>query len=216
MIKRLIFDVDGTLIDWKDEYDSIVLEKCLSEFNIEINNDLIEKIKKAFIEYENIYEFYSKNLFMNNINKYTNLKLSEDFLNYYFKYSIKYATPNCLPEENIKTLEFLHSKYELVALTNWFAEPQIERLKKVDILKYFSDVFSAEKTRMKPHSDSFLVAAGNTDLNECCMIGDSFNSDISGALALGISCVYITSKPVKLPNCICIKKFTDLKNVFDC
>ena len=42
MIKRVIFDVDNTLIEWKDEYDYEV-NKALDEMNIKYNELLTYK-----------------------------------------------------------------------------------------------------------------------------------------------------------------------------
>lgn len=215
MIKKLIFDIDNTLIEWKKEYETIVLEKTYLDFKINASIDLINQTDLAFIQYEESHEYYSKTLLINDINKLTNQNLPIEFLDYYFKNSIIFATPDSLPKEYINTLEFLSSKYELVALTNWFASPQIQRLKKVGIFKFFSTVFSTENVKLKPHKESFLSAIGSNTIDECCMIGDSFNNDICGALALNLSCVYLTDKSVNLPNCVCIKDFSDLKKIFD-
>lgn len=47
------------------------------------------------------------------------------------------CAPDKISQEIIETLEYLKSKYELVALTDWYEEQQKARLKKANILKYF-------------------------------------------------------------------------------
>ena len=137
MIKKIIFDIDNTLIEWKDEYSKKTIEKTCADLGLKCNSNFIKKIENSFDEYENNFEYLSKELFIQNINNSTNLNLSIEFLDCYFKNSVIYGAPDYLPKEKVQTLEALSSKYELVALTNWFATPQIERLRKVDILKYF-------------------------------------------------------------------------------
>ena len=51
MIKRLIFDVDNTLILWKKEYDK-ALDKTLDELQYPKTENLFNEINNAEIEYE--------------------------------------------------------------------------------------------------------------------------------------------------------------------
>ena len=55
MIKRVIFDIDNTLIPWKNEYYNEIFE-VLKELNTECSNEDFNKIKQAFGEYENVYK----------------------------------------------------------------------------------------------------------------------------------------------------------------
>ena len=77
-------------------------------------------------------------------------------LNIHFKNLEIYAVPDEINKELISTIEQLCKKYELVILTNYFEQPQKNRLKKIGISDYFSE-FYGEKV-IKPYKQAFLDA----------------------------------------------------------
>ena len=188
MIKRVIFDIDNTLIPWKEEYYNEI-NNVLDELKVEhIEQDYIE-IKNALGKYENEYYTFDRKLMMNFINNYTKKNYPEEFI---YKVTKKWA--NCVPEKIdaniIKLLEYLKTKYELVILTDWYGDQQTERLEKIDILKYFQKVYFAENTKRKPFKEAFMQAIGDNKPEECIMIGDSFERDIQGALNAGLQAIW--------------------------
>lgn len=192
MIKRVIFDIDNTLIPWRDEYFNEIFEVA-KELKIECSNDDFNKIKQAFGEYENVYYSFNKENMINYINEYTGKKYPKEFMD---KIVEKWA--NCVPDKIkdsiLATLEELSKKYEMVCLTDWYKEQQIKRLKKVNILRYFQDVYAAENTKRKPFKEAFMQAIGENKPEECIMIGDSFARDIEGALNAGLQAIYYNPK----------------------
>lgn len=192
MIKRVVFDIDNTLIPWKEEYFREI-NNVLEELNVKYTEKDYNQIKKALSEYENEYYIFDRKLMMEYINKYTNQKYPEEFI---YKLTERWA--NCVPDkiekEIIETLEYLKSKYELVILTDWYGDQQSKRLEKLDILKYFQNIYSAEKTKRKPFKEAFIQAIGNYKPEECIMIGDDFSRDIEGALNAGLKAVYYKPK----------------------
>ena len=49
MIKRVIFDIDNTLIPWKKEYDDEIY-KALKEMKIEYTEEEVKKLSEAGTE----------------------------------------------------------------------------------------------------------------------------------------------------------------------
>ena len=82
MIKRVIFDIDNTLIPWKNEYYNEIFE-VLKELNTECSNEEFNKIKQAFGEYENVYYSFNKENMINYINEYTGKKYPKEFMDKY-------------------------------------------------------------------------------------------------------------------------------------
>lgn len=195
MIKRVVFDIDNTLIPWKEEYYDEI-KRVLEELNIDYTEKDYKNILKAFGEYEDIYYTFDKKLMLNYINNYTNKKYPKEFI-----YKVIDRWANCVPKEIdkniIKLLEYLKTKYELVILTDWYKEQQTKRLEKVGILKYFSKVYSAENTKRKPFKEAFIHAIGDNKPSECIMIGDNFERDIKGALNAGLQAIYYTPNEIK-------------------
>ena len=194
MIKRVIFDIDNTLIPWRDEYFNEIFEVA-KELKIECSNDDFNKIKKAMGEYENVYYSFNKQDMINYINEFTGINYPDEFVN---KVINKWSNcvPENLPEETIKALKYLSNKYEMVCLTDWYKDPQIQRLEKTNILKYFQEIYAAENTKRKPFKEAFMQAIGENKPEECIMIGDSFARDIEGALKAGLQAIYYNPKEI--------------------
>lgn len=215
MIKRVIFDIDNTLIPWKEEYYQEI-KKALDDLNIEHTEKDYYEIKKAFSEYENIYYKFDRKLMIEYINKYTKKNYPEEFI-----YKITERWANCVPDKIddniIRMLEYLQNKYEMVILTDWYGDQQEKRLEKLGILKYFSVLYSAEKTKRKPFKEAFIQAIGNNKPEECIMIGDNLERDIQGALNAGLQAIWYnpnnkteTAKGVKYYT---ISKLEELLNI---
>ena len=206
MIKKLIFDLDNTLIMWKDEYLE-ALKKTIKKYNI---NEDADYVNSLIDNYEDYYDKYDKEKMLEHINNNIKEKINMDFIDD-FLIEIGYMSePN---EEVIDTLEYLSKKYELVVLTNWFKIPQTNRLKTAMIDKYFKELFGGEDY-IKPNKEAFLTAAGNTKLEECIMIGDSYNIDVMGAYNTGIKPIFMNPKHKENKNKFQeIEKISDLKNI---
>lgn len=188
MIKRIIFDLDDTLIPWKKEYN-YEINKTLEKLNIPYTEEDAKQISIAFEEYENAYLTFQKYKMVQFINEYTKKQYPKELV-----YEIIKGWENCVPgridPEIIELLEYLNKKYELVILTDWYVDSQKKRLEKVRILQYFQEVYGAEKTRRKPYPDAFVQAIGNNKPEECVMIGDDFERDIKGAIQAGLQAIY--------------------------
>jgi len=203
MIKRIIFDLDNTLIPWKEEYKNAI--KNTIEYE-KLDIDYL-KVDEVIEEYENYYDKYTKENMIYLINKKFNLDLKVDFIDKWL-YELGYMSD--VNEVLIDTLEYLSKKYELVILTNWFKESQIPRIKKARIDKYFKEIYGGDNF-IKPNPISFKTACGNYDIDECIMIGDNYKIDIEGALNIGMKVIMITDKEIK--NVKTIKNINELKEI---
>lgn len=215
MIKRVIFDIDNTLIPWESEYDKEI-EKTIDELNIQYTEQEYKEIRKAFSEYEKVNYRFDKKLMLDYINNYMKKQYPIEFVD-----KVLERWGKCVPEkieDSVKdTLMYLKNKYEMVILTDWFAKEQINRLEILCINKYFSQVYSAEKTNRKPFKEAFLNAIADNKPEECIMIGDSLERDINGAIKAGLKAVYYN--PNETPDYkgkkgyIIINKLEQLKEV---
>lgn len=181
-IKRIIFDLDNTLIEWKKEYDDVIV-KALDATKYEYMQELRDAILKALDKYETDIKYYNKKEMLDFINKECKTNLPIEFIEEWLKYVV-HCVPNKADDNLIKTLEYLNEKYELVVLTNWYGESQEERLKNAGIYKYFKKIYDGEKYA-KPHKEAFLQALDGHMPSECAMVGDNLNIDIKPAQAMG-------------------------------
>ena len=86
MIKRIIFDIDNTLIDWKAEYWDC-LKNVFDELNLPYSSETKAKIQHAVDNYEDGTNFtYTKESMMNAIEEELGYKLPESFFDIWIRY----------------------------------------------------------------------------------------------------------------------------------
>ncbi len=181
MIKRIIFDIDNTLLDtYKDCIDTYKKYIEYNKLNISAKNiyNIFEEYEVSNGNYikEDLSIFLSKNIKVDKID-------INNLLDLYSNHS------TLINNNTINILEYLSKKYEIVALTNWYKDIQYKRLEKVGINNYFKEIYGIEDAK-KPNPEAFKKAIGNNLYNECVMIGDSLKSDIEVPKELGMKTIY--------------------------
>lgn len=207
MIKKIIFDIDNTLIDFPKDYESSykkILERHGSNLS---GKDLYDSIGTYEFDKNNIY--YDKERLLYTINKKLRTNFNMDFMDDFFKMYDNFVTP--LDDGVIETLEYLKDKYKLVILSNWFTDTQKARLKEVGILEYFDEIYGTDIIPMKPRKECFMSVIGDLKPEECVMIGDSLEMDIKVPYEIGMQ-VYHLNKfgTSKYPT---IRKIEELKEM---
>lgn len=98
----------------------------------------------------------------------------------------------------IETLNYLKAKgYQMHIITNGFIEVQHAKLLNCNLIEFFGKVFISEEIKTtKPHREIFEHALKSTNApkNRSIMIGDSWETDIEGAMAFGIDQIMFTNK----------------------
>lgn len=208
-MKKIIFDLDNTLIFWKDEYINKLYD-TLSLYNIN-DEKLANKINYYLDNYEKDINYLSKDILIKYINDNCNTNFDTKFIDILLKNQEECSEK--LSIDLIDTLEYLSNKYELYVLSNWFTSCQIGRLKKAGIYKCFKDVKGGEGY-LKPHKEAFLKLLKEEDFKDSIMIGDNIEVDIKGALNLGIDAIMYNYKNKEIKEDLkTINKLTDLKEM---
>ena len=78
-MKAIVFDLDNTLIIWKDEYVS-VLKNILPKYISNISDEKANEIDKCLDDYENVIDELSREKLLFYINNKCKLNLSIDFI----------------------------------------------------------------------------------------------------------------------------------------
>ena len=208
MIKKVIFDLDNTLIDWLDEY-IFAITNVINKLNLGYSENKIKEIDNKLTDYEKTHTIYDKRDFCDYLNKECNTNLPYEFVDMLIEEQGKCYRE--FKESEIDTLEYLKSKYELIVLSNWFTDTQIKRLENAKVLKYFSLVSGGDRHLLKPAKEAFDIVDKKS---ECVMVGDSIKHDIMPAIELGMKAILITKKQVKEDSrYIKIEKLEELKEI---
>ena len=122
-------------------------------------------------------------------------QLSEDFLN------MTTARFSLLPGAE-DLVRYLAAKYPLTVVTNGFVEVQYEKFDKSGLRDCFAHIVLSEEVGFqKPNPRIFDEALRMNGLQaeDVVMIGDSWNSDIQGAINAGIDQIWIRKPKDPLP-----------------
>lgn len=197
MIKRIIFDIDNTLIMGMGSESYIkgyqdVLKKNGDCYTYEEAKKLYDTLE-YYEQEENIYD---KEKMLNFINRHLNtnytLKLIDDMNE---DISNRWITD--IDYDVIETLKYLSSKYEIYALTNWFTEVQENRLKNMKMLPFFKKVIGTDKVKIKPNLESYQAAMEGLKPEECVFIGDRPKLDLDIPYGLGAQGIYFNTNNEK-------------------
>lgn len=203
--KYLIFDADHTLIDFdadvarafhtalaavgRDEPD--VLRTC-----IEFDNGNWDRIGLCNVHLPHIQENFHK-MYREHVTAIfehagkvhgfsAQTKKAEEVFNAAF------CEPSHFYDDTEQVLERLAKKYELYVATNGLTVMQRGRLSALE--GCIRHVFVSEELgTIKPSVDFFarMLQKLNAKPQECLMVGDSLSTDIAGANAAGIDCVWL-------------------------
>lgn len=190
MIKRLIFDVDGTLITGVNFIDSV--KKTLDKLRI-YSEDNVKLFIKGIKTYEQLYNNYNIKSYTKHFEQVLSNKLPENFV-FIFWEELKNAIPP-RSDKLISTISELSQKYELVLLTNYFAISQLNRLNNMGIGKFFKECYGEHC--IKPNKKVYLDACGGNKVEECIMIGDDLYLDIKRAGEERLSTIFVNTKSVE-------------------
>lgn len=98
-------------------------------------------------------------------------------------------------------LLYLSDKYKIFTASNGVYDMQVNRIKKSNLSKYFTDIFVSDKIGYeKPDKKFFqkIMDLTNFSNDDLIMIGDSIKSDIIGAKNSKIKSIYFNKEDKKI------------------
>lgn len=185
MIKAVLFDMDGTLLD-TETIGLKAWQYVIDKYHIGI--DLTLPIKSIGLNYKSMTELFYK-------------ELGSDFpFEKYWKegteYLKNYEQTNGIPVKKgfDELSEFLkENKIKTIVATSTYHNSAIEKLRRVGIYEKFDGLVGGDEIdNGKPAPDIFLKAAmlSGFSADECIVVEDSENG-VKAALSAGIRCIYI-------------------------
>ncbi|WP_058990513.1 YjjG family noncanonical pyrimidine nucleotidase [Anaerococcus rubeinfantis] len=222
MIKAVLIDIDDTIFDFEKcsknafkktlkKLDLSYKEKDFSYFN-KVNDILWSKQKLGEINIEEVFTHRS-----NMMSKYFKLDIEKKIFNDLF---VEFLYDEVEMVDGIEDLlYYLSNKYQIYAASNGLYDMQLNRIKKSNLYKYFTDIFVSDKIGYeKPDKRFFkkimdITKYSNDDL---IMIGDSIKSDIIGAKNSKIKSIYFNKENKKISDksfTYQVKNLSEIKNI---
>ena len=227
---HLFFDLDNTLWDFTTN-SRVAMEQTL------IQNELLSRIIsfEAFFEvYEQINQslwsdYHSKKITKQKliVERFSRSMLAFGIYDYDWnelnsRYLENMALQTQLFSGTMETLSSLKSKgYQMHIITNGFREVQHSKLANCGLAGFFTKVFISEDIQTtKPHRQIFEHALKSTNATKrrSIMIGDSWETDILGALNFGMDQVMFLNQELNpIPESVktlkqeAISRFLELK-----
>ncbi len=185
MVKAIIFDLDGTIIDSEKNHISSIL-KTLKKYNIKASDEDIEKCRGMSME--NIYKYIIK--------KYPQIKENVSDL-------VEQKTKIFLDEEldNIKIVpgfkelvDYSRDKYLLGLVTSFNSKHQKAVFEKFNLNSVFNVVItSCDSRKTKPNAEPYRRAIKKLGIlpSKCVVLEDSANgitsANMAGTKTIGIA-----------------------------
>lgn len=204
MIKVIFIDIDDTLLDFsKCAKQSIA--NCFADFGAdfhdymfpvfeEINSGLWLQLEKGEITKKELYGKRWEVL----LNKFGIKNIDGDLFEEHFLEHLSESAEKINGAEEI--LKYLSDKYKIYAASNGPHEQQLRRLKKSNLLKYFTEIFTSELLGVQKPEKAFydlcFEKIGNINKDEAVLIGDSLTADIYGGNEYGLTTVWFNKKNI--------------------
>ena len=199
MIKVILWDVDGTLLDFKKaEYEAI--NKCFEVFGLgkctdemlgrysRINKGYWDKLERGEVTKPEVLvgrfcDFFESEGFPTDI--------AADFNK---EYQLRLGDTICFCDDGYELVKSLKKQVKQYAVTNGTKVAQDRKLKKSGLIDLFDDVFISEVVGVEKPGIGFFEKVweviGSYDKSEVMIVGDSLTSDMQGGNNAGIICCW--------------------------
>lgn len=206
MIKTLLWDVDGTLLNF-DKSENYALKKCFEIFNIgECTDEMVARYSPINKKYWEALERgeITKPLVL--VKRFEDFFRSENidfnrFEDFNKEYQVRLGDRAFLYDDALSTLVFLKGKVKQYAVTNGTFIAQSRKLELSGLNSVFDRVFISDVVGFeKPSVRFFDKVQQETEVfvkDEVMIIGDSLTSDMKGGNNAGILCCWFNPSGTK-------------------
>lgn len=199
MIKVILWDIDGTLLDFKAaEYKAI--KNCFVKYELgQCSDEMIERYAKINDEYWELLEkggITRQELFTARFKDFFAME-GIDFAEYEAfnkEYQAQLSEIVVFRDNGYELIKELKGKVKQYAVTNGSFNVQSRKLDKSGLKELFDDCFISDQIGVeKPNVEFFdrvKKVIGDVADDEILIVGDSLTSDIKGGNNAGIICCW--------------------------
>lgn len=182
MIKKVIWDLDGTLLSADYSKEDDFLRSQIKDEKVE---EFIRNKVKYLIEYESSFFKYDIELFSTFLSQSSGIEIDEEIIKKWNEFNK--TIPDIIHDGAEEVLSYLQSKgYQNILYTNWFKDVQKERLRRANLLEYFSEIYGGDFA-IKPNAIGYKKIIKDVNPNETVMIGDNIINDVLVPRNIGIT-----------------------------
>lgn len=190
MIKGILFDLDGTLLNREESVRSFIQDQY-KRYKPYLGGVTEETYCSRFIELDNNGYTWKDRVYEKLVEEYqlpvTSVELLDDYLLHFRKHCKSFAGM-------LEMLEALKARgYQLGMITNGRTSFQLSNIRALGIEAYFDTiVISEEEEVKKPESTIFQRALERMDIkaHEAIFVGDHLINDVKGAKDIGMRAVW--------------------------
>ena len=203
MIKVILWDVDGTLLDFK-KAEYVAIKKCFEIFNLgECSDEMISRysdINRRYWEKLERKEITKQEVL---VNRFVDFFESEDIATncaeeFNKEYQLQLGETICFCDNCYEMLKDLKGQVKQYAVTNGTKIAQDRKLQKSGLIDIFDGVFISEEIGCEKPGIEFFEHVwneiGTYEKEEIIIVGDSLTSDMQGGNNAGITCCWYNPK----------------------
>lgn len=203
MIKIVLWDVDGTLLDFAKS-ESCGIRSCLAEIGVTECSDAMlaryEKINRRYWEALERGEVTKREVLLGRFETFFREEgiACSDIPSFNASYQKKLGEMFFENENAMELCKGLQSRVRQYVVTNGTVEAQKNKLKNSGLGDYMDGVFISDEIGIeKPNIgffDRVFAEIGQVDRREVMIVGDSLTSDMRGGNNAGLVCCWYNPK----------------------
>ncbi len=187
MLKAVLFDLDGTLLD-RDTSVKLFIEDQYLRLEKALNHIPKDRYIQRFLQLDNHGYLWKDKVYSQMVEEYNITEISWQALLQDYKSEFKHY---CVPFPGLLELlaELRKKQLALGMITNGYEQFQLENIKSLGIESYFDVILISESEGIKkPDPQIFRRALKKINLapEESIFVGDHLDNDVKAAESLGM------------------------------
>ncbi len=203
MIKVILWDIDGTLLNF-EKAESVAIKKCFRLFHLgECTDEMVKryaKINKYYWEQLELGVMSKQEILVERFRHFFLQEgiLCNDIEAFNQEYQLRLSDTICFNDNGLELVTRLKGKVKQYAVTNGTLVAQTRKLELSGLKNILDGVFISDVIGVeKPNIEFFQYVwkhIGNYKKEEVLIVGDSLTSDMQGGNNAGILCCWYHKK----------------------